>query len=481
MSVLGIDVGTSAVKMVVLGDDGALLASASAPLSIAHPRPLWSEQDAKAWWSATTEALASLDPSIRRPVSAIGLTGQMHGLVLLDQERRVLRPAMLWNDNRSHEHCREIDTLAKQHTGNPALPGFCAPKLLWLKEHEPDVFARIRHILLPKDYIRYRLTRRLATDMSDASGTLLFDPGRRDWSDAMLARCSLDRSMMPELVEGTQQTGMVDPGVAERLSIPCVPVAGGGGDQAAGAVGLGAIKDGDAFLSLGTSGVIFATTDTHRPSPKSAVHAFCHAMENRWHVMSVMLGTGTSIEWARRMLGYPDTDTAVHEGLDAYDPATSPCFLPYLSGERTPHNDPTATGSFTGLRDSHERGDVMAAVLEGVAFSLADGHDALPNRAEDLMVIGGGARSGRWVQFLADALRCRLHVAKDAHSGPAVGAARLAAHCLSNAPPAWASAKPAIHGVFEPGEDMRERQARFRSLYPAIRAHSERTQQELSA
>ena len=481
VTVLGIDLGTSAIKAVILGDDGTLLASSSAALSISHPRALWSEQQPEDWWTATVEALTAIDPILRGDVAALGLAGQMHGLVLLDDHGDVLRPAILWNDNRSHAECAELDALAKAHTGNPALPGFCAPKLLWLRKHEPDIFARIRHVLLPKDYIRYRLTGRFATDMSDASGTLLFDPARRDWSDAMLDRCSLGRPAMPDLVEGTQQAGVVHPEKAAELGLVPVPVAGGGGDQAAGAVGIGAIEEGDAFLSLGTSGVIFAAAETHRPAARSAVHAFCHAIDDRWHVMSVMLGTGTSIEWCRRIVGYRDTDVAVREGLAAHDPATSPFFLPYLSGERTPHNDPTATGSFIGLRDAHGRADLMAAVLEGVAFSLADGLDALPSPPQSLMVIGGGTRSGAWIQFLADALRCRLLVARDADAGPALGAARLAAFCLDGEPPPWATKKPDILTAFEPRQDMRERQAIFRSLYPAIHRNAEVKLQELPA
>ena len=470
MSYLGIDLGTSALKAVVLGEDGEVLAVSSAPLDLRHPHPQWSEQDPEAWWSACVAAIGALDDAVRARITGIGLTGQMHGTVLLDKNHAVLRPAILWNDVRSHAYTAALEPLAVQHAGNLALAGFSAPKLLWLREHEPEVFDRIGHILLPKDYLRFRLTEDFATDMADASGTLWLDPEERAWSAPLIAFCGLDEAMLPRLYEGTRITGMLSARAAEELSLPVVPVAAGEGDQAAGAVGVGALEDGDAFLSLGTSGVVFAATDIFRLNPNRAVHAFCHAVPDRWHVMSVMMGTGASIAWFARLGGFDNAAAAVTAGLSAHDERNAPVFLPYLTGERTPHNDPEATGAFTGLTLSHGPEHLMGAVLEGVAFALADGVDALRLPDAPMMVTVGGTRSDGWMQFLADVLGRTLLIGKAADVGPATGAARLAAMAVSSGePPGWCSAKPPTERAFEPQRDRSIRRETFEKLYPAIR------------
>lgn len=481
MSWLGIDIGTSAVKAVIIDDQGTPMATASAPLSLAHPKPLWSEQDPQDWWNAACQAVRALDPDMRKTVQGVGLSGQMHGAVLLDEGHRVLRPAILWNDNRAHAQCEELDPLARKYAGNLALPGFTAPKLLWLRDHEPEIFAKIHKIVLPKDYIRLRLSGTLATEMSDASGTLWLDIGKRKWSPELIDACGLNVDMMPHLFEGTSVTGELTRDAAMKLGLPVVSVAGGGGDQAAGAVGVGAVNDGDAFISLGTSGVIFAVTDTFSPNPASVVHAFCHAVPDRWHVMSVMLATGESIDWICKATAFKSVGEAVEAGLRSYAPNTCPFFLPYLSGGRTPHNNPKATGTFAGLTGEHSRETLVAAVLEGVAFSLRDGLDALALPHGPLMVVGGGTRSEGWMQLLANVLQRTLHISDGADVGPAMGAARLAACAVQDFSSVQSFNKPSLRATFYPRHNLDERLVAFRSLYPAVNSADIPFPKELSA
>jgi xylulokinase len=387
---LGIDIGTSAVKVVALDDAQRVQAESSAALAVQRPAPLHSEQDPEDWWNATCKAILDLPERVRAQVDAIGLAGQMHGATLLDARGAVLRPAILWNDARSGAQCAALErALPKlvQITGNRAMPGFTAPKLLWVRDHEPDVFARVAKVLLPKDYVRWRLTGEYASDVSDAAGTLWLDTQARRWSSDALAACALREAQMPSVFEGCAVTGTLKPDVAAALGLRRVIVA------------AGVISTGQAMLSLGTSGVIFVADDRYRPNPASGVHLFCHALPERWHEMSVMLSAPGALDWAVGTLGFRDA-AQLHELAQSRGaPCGTEFFLPYLTGERTPHNDPLAQGVFFGLTASTDRASLAQAVLEGVAFGLADGLLALKTtgcRIDTLTVIGGGARSTYW-------------------------------------------------------------------------------------
>lgn len=429
---LGIDLGTSSVKAVVIDDAGAVRASASSPLTVSHPRPRWSEQDPAAWWAATEaavgEVLRGVDAS---RVAAIGLSGQMHGATLLDKDDAVLRPAILWNDGRSDLECAALEKVPRfrEITGNLAMPGFTAPKLAWVREHEPDIFARVANVLLPKDYLRLKLTGDYMTDASDAAGTLWLDVRQRQWSDDMLAATGLDRSHMPEVFEGSQPAGRLRKDLAERWGMATVPVAAGGGDNAAGAVGVGIVRHGQAMLSLGTSGVYFAVSDGFRASPETAVHSFCHALPATWHLMSVMLNAASCLDFTARLTGYADVAALLADAEGEGLKPDGPVFLPYLTGERTPHNDAHARGSFTNLGPDTTRTDLANATLEGVGLGLLDGLLAVEGTgliADEITVIGGGSRSAYWTQMLADILGKRLVLRAGGEVGPALGAARLA-------------------------------------------------------
>jgi xylulokinase len=476
---LGLDIGTSAVKAVIVGEDGAVAAQASAPLAISRPQPLWSEQDPEHWWQAAQAAVRALPAATRGSVRAIGLSGQMHGATLLDAQDRVLRPAILWNDGRAHAQCAELEAAeprSRAITGNIAMPGFTAPKLLWLREHEPDVFGQVAKVLLPKDYVRLRLTGEHASDMSDSAGTLWLDVAERRWSDAMLAACGLDARQMPALHEGSECTGMLRAEVADDLGLPRVPVAAGGGDNAAGALGAGVTAPGHAFLSLGTSGVIFTVSGGFAPNPSQAVHAFCHALPGRWHQMGVILSAASCLDWAVRLTGSTSIETAVAAAQASREDRV-PIFLPYLSGERTPHNDPHATGVLVGLSHDTDAGALIRAVLEGVAFALADAAAAIRaagTRIDRLAVIGGGSRSRLWGAIIAAALDARLEYRAGADVGPALGAARLARMALTRETADVAAPAGELHHAIDPdpalGERLAPRLAAFRALYPAVRA-----------
>ena len=430
---LGLDFGTSAVKALLVDGAQAVVGAVSRPLTVSRPAPGHSEQDPEAWYQAMLDAVDALreaHPQALAAVQGIGLSGQMHGAVLLDAQGAVLRPAILWNDTRAIAECLALEDACpalRDITGNIAMPGFTAPKLLWVRRHEPTLFARVRTVLLPKAWIRYRLTGEMIEEMSDASGTLWLDVGARDWSDAALAATGLSRSAMPRLVEGTALAGTLHPALAARWGMGRVVLAGGAGDNAAGAVGLGAIHAGDAFVSLGTSGVLFATTERFRPYPEAAVHAFCHAVPGTWHQMAVTLSAADSLAWWAGIVGR--TEAALLDELP-WPAAPSPAlFLPYLGGERTPHNDGALRGSFAGLSHATGRAALTQAVLEGVAFSLADGLDALRASGTTVTqadVIGGGSRSRLWVAILATVLGIPLHRLEAGEHGGAFGAARLA-------------------------------------------------------
>ncbi|MDW8259115.1 MAG: xylulokinase, partial [Gammaproteobacteria bacterium] len=368
---LGVDIGTSAVKAVILDPVNRVVDQASAELTVSHPGPLMSEQDPEEWWTATRRAVTALAARYRRDVIAIGLAGQMHGATVLDARGEPLRPAILWNDGRSGAECRLLESEVPaliQITGNRAAAGFTAPKLLWIRRYEPDIFARIRRVLLPKDYVRWRLAGEYASDMSDAAGTLWLDTGRRAWSDELLGACGLDRSAMPQLFEGPDVTASLTSSVADELGLSRVPIVAGAGDNAAAAIGCGVIRRGEALLSLGTSGVIFVADDRYRPHPNGETHTFCHALPQRWHQMSVMLSAAGAIEWAAQTLGFGSAANLVAAAEARGKPCDTEYFLPYLAGERTPHNDPHAKGVFFGLTARTDRRALAQAVLEGVGY-----------------------------------------------------------------------------------------------------------------
>ena len=471
---LGIDIGTSGVKAVLTDDEDRMVAQTSSPLKVARPQPLWSEQDPQTWWSATVDAIRALPSQQRAAVKAIGLSGQMHGATLLDGSDKPLRPAILWNDGRSEAECAELERLeprSREITGNLAMPGFTAPKLLWVKHHEPENFKRTQTVLLPKDYVRLKLTGEKASDMSDAAGTLWLDVGKRDWSDAMLQATGLTRSHMPRLAEGNAPTGKVSAHVAEELGIPRVVVAGGGGDNAASAVGVGVVAPKQAFLSLGTSGVLFVVTDKFRPNPAKAAHAFCHCLPGRWHQMSVILTAAAAIDWVTQLTGFKhvvDTVAAAEaRGLHAQ----SPIYLPYLSGERTPYNDAFARGVFFGLTSETTPADLAYAVLEGVAFAFADGLDVLKEAGSeigDISVVGGGARLPYWGRILASALDAPLTYREGGEVGGAFGAARLGRLALTGENPDTVCLAPKVARIVEPEADLKAQMAPRRLVFTSL-------------
>ncbi len=474
MSFVGLDVGTSGVKGLAIDPDGSVLASAEDGYPLSTPRPGWAEQEPDDWWQATQGVLARLRAAAGAP-AGIGLSGQMHGLVALDDHDRVLRPAILWNDQRTAAECGEIEsTLGLDRlialTGNRALPGFTAPKLLWLRHHEPSTYDAIARIALPKDYVRLRLCGEHATDVSDASGTLLLDVAGRRWSDEVLSALQIPHAWLPRVLES--------PAVSE-LTGDGVPVAAGGGDQAAGALGVGVDRPGPLSIALGTSGVVFAALDSFAADPQARVHAFCHAVPGAWHAMGVMLSAAGSLRWLRDTVaaGVP-YDELIAEAA-AWPPGTEGLvFLPYLVGERTPHADPDARGAFVGLSVRHDRGALTRAVLEGVAFGLRDSLDlitALGGRPSLGRVSGGGARSDLWLQIVASVLELPLErVAVD--EGAAFGAAILGGVAAGAWPDVHAAVAATVkpRGLVEPVaewvEPYREQRALFRALYPALRA-----------
>jgi xylulokinase len=484
--VLGIDVSTTATKAVLIDETGAVSGVGAAEYGFEVPQPLWSEQEPGLWWDGAVAAIRSVLASTGtagNDIAGIGLTGQMHGLVLLDERNEVLRPAILWNDQRTAAECDAIRAAVGPErliaiTGNDALTGFTAPKLVWVRDHEPEIWRQIAHVLLPKDLVRLRLTGDHAVDKADGAGTILFDLAARDWSSEMLDALRVDRRWLPETFEGPNVTGVVSAAGAEVTGLrPGTPVVAGGGDQAANAVGLGAVEPGTPVLSLGTSGVVFAPTARPIIESGGRVHAFCHSVPNRWHLMSVMLSAAGSLRWYRDTVApgvsYGDlTDAAagVPAGSDGL------WFLPYLSGERSPHPDPLARGAFVGLTVGHERRHLTRAVLEGVAFGLRDGLDLMveagmpvPTR---IRASGGGTASPVWRQILADVLEAEIATVGTTE-GAAYGAGVLAAVGAGWHPSvvavtdAWVKATVAA----VPGPDAaiyRERHAGYRALYPAL-------------
>jgi len=445
---LGIDVGTTGSKVLLLDEKGTVLSSDLTEYPLNTPRPLWSEQDPSAWWVATARSIrrvlagANVAP---REIAGVGLTGQMHGLVLLDAHGSVLRPAILWNDQRTGTECDEITRMIGPErllalTGNPVLPGFTAPKILWVQKNEPQVYSRIAKFLLPKDYIRYRLTNALAGDVSDASGTSLFDVSGRRWSDEMVKALEIPVGWLAEITESPVASTQVSATAARETGLlEGTPVVGGAGDQAAQAVGTGIVREGIVSVTTGTSGVVFAASDTYRVEPQGRLHAFCHAVPGKWHLMGVMLSAGGSFRWYRDTLGDVERQTAERLGRDPYDLLTEAAaavpagcegllFLPYLTGERTPYPNPNARGVFFGLTLRHTKAHMTRAVLEGVTFGLRDSLELMRSlnlTIREVRGSGGGARSPLWRQIMADIFGCGITTV-NATEGAAYGAALLA-------------------------------------------------------
>ena len=475
---LGLDLGTSSVKAALFDADQRLIAQASQPLQVSRPHPGWSEQDPEAWWRATEAAVDAVAAQASLAgLRGIGLSGQMHGAVLLDAGDRVMRPAILWNDGRAGAECAALEAAfprLREVAGNIAMAGFTAPKLAWVARHEPAIFEHVSTVLLPKDYLRFRLTGHHVSEMSDASGTLWLDVAARDWSDDLLEATGLNRGQMPRLVEGSETSGELRPQLARRWGATGpVAVAGGAGDNAAAACGVGVVTPGSAFVSLGTSGVLFVSNARFSPNTDGAVHAFCHAIPGTWHQMGVILAAADSLEWLSRIAGRPARDLAGAVRLDRPSEVT---FLPYLSGERTPHNDPGARGAFVGLSQSDGPEDLAQAVMEGVAYAFADCQRVLAAAGTDFadaLVVGGGSRSETWLRIIASVLDRPLRLAADSDIGAALGAARLALCAAEGADPTQVCAAPPTVKVVEPDpalvEAYRDGYARYRALYPAIR------------
>jgi xylulokinase len=479
---LGIDLGTSGVKSALIDARSAVLATASAPLTVSRPHPGWSEQDPEAWWAATVEtldALARSHPAELAAVRGIGLSGQQHGATLLDAADRPIRPCLLWNDARAGAECAALEARApfREKAGSIIMAGFTAPKVEWVRTREPDAFARIATVLLPKDYLRLRLTGEKLSDMSDSSGTGWLDVAARAWDEGLLAASGLSRAAMPGLVEGSAPAGRLRPELAERWGMAARPVvAGGGGDNAASACGVGAVTPDSGFLTIGTSGVLFVSNARFSPNVGKAIHAFCHCVPGAWHQMGVVLSAADSLAWLARITGRDAVALA-----DGVDPAAAPrealAFLPYLSGERTPIADADARGAFVGLSQATGPGDLARAVLEGVAYAFADCAEALRDAGWTpgaVLAVGGGARSDAWLQIIADATGLTFERAAGAEAGAALGAARLGLCAAEGASPVEVCARPAVAAVFAPDPARRGRHAeglaRHRALWPAIRA-----------
>lgn len=483
---MGLDISTTGAKALLIDQDGQVIASATAPLTLTTPRPLWSEQDPNQWWNGIADSIRQALSAAHvsgSEVAAVGLTGQMHGLVLLDESGDVLRPAILWNDQRTGSQCdRMRERLGKERliqiTGNDALTGFTAPKILWVQENEPDIFARTRHILLPKDYIRFRLTGEYAFDRAGGSGTILFDLKERTWSKEVLEALEIPAEWLPRTYEGTQITGEVNASAAAETGLAeGTPVAGGAGDQAAQAVGVGAVDPGIIALTLGTSGVVFAPTEGALIEPEGRLHAFCHALPERWHLMGVMLSAAGSLQWYRDALA-PELSFAelISEVQEIPPGSEGLIFLPYLTGERTPYPDPLARGGWIGLTIRHRRAHMTRAVLEGVAFGLKDSFSLIQEAGlgtiEQVRISGGGSRSQLWQQILADVLDVEL-VTVNTTEGAAFGAALLAGVGAQVFPDVASACRGTIRltGSTQPSgaqHAYKEYYPHYQALYPAL-------------
>ena len=472
---IGLDLGTSGLKGVLIDDSQRVLAEASAPLTVRRLFEGWSEQDPAQWISAAETVLGQL--ATHGPIRAIGLSGHMHGATVLDASNQVLRPCMLWNDTRSHLEAAQMDAnpAFRAISGNIVFPGFTAPKVEWLRSHEPALWSRIAMILLPKDYLRLWLTGDHISEMSDSAGTAWFDTGRRDWSDNLLSACHLTRAQMPKLIEGSSASGTLRPELAARLGLPPgVIVAGGGGDNAAAGVGVGVVRAGEAFVSLGTSGVLFAANNGYQPNPATAVHTFCHALPATWHQMGVILAATDALNWYAGLVG--QTAATLTGELGPLQAPSKTRFLPYLGGERTPLNDAAIRGAFIGLEHSTDRSAGTRAVLEGVTFAIRDCRDALAStgtRLEHLIAVGGGSRSDYWLCAIATALDIPVQIPAAGDFGGAFGSARLAIMAATGAGAEIATLPP-IARVIQPDRALSDAfdagYARYRAAQSAIRS-----------
>ncbi|MCS3740657.1 xylulokinase [Rhizobium sp. BK661] len=479
---LGLDLGTSGVKAMLIDGDQKIIGSANGSLDVSRPHSGWSEQEPSHWIRATEEAVAGLKakhPKELAAVKGIGLSGQMHGATLLDADDKVLRPCILWNDTRSYVEAAALDSdpRFRKLTGNIVFPGFTAPKLAWVAKHEPEIFAKVAKVLLPKDYLRLWLTGEHISEMSDSAGTSWLDTGKRKWSSELLAATGLDEKQMPRLIEGTEQGGKLRGELAGQWGIRgSVVVAGGAGDNAASACGMGTVSHGAAFVSLGTSGVLFAANAAYLPKPESAVHAFCHALPNTWHQMGVILSATDALNWHSSVTGKSAADltTELGETLKAPSGVT---FLPYLSGERTPHNDAVIRGAFIGLEHESSRVVLTQAVLEGVSFAIRDNLEALRSAGTDISrvtAIGGGSRSRYWLASIATALGVPVDLPADGDFGAAFGAARLGLIAATGVDPVAVCTPPKTAGTIEPVAALsgayEDAYKRYRALYPAIKS-----------
>ncbi len=493
---LGIDIGTSGTKVIAIDEGGHLVAKASVEYDFSTPKPLWAEQSPALWWDAVCKCCREIVAQIGNDdIAGIGLSGQMHGLVLLDEAGKVLRPAILWNDGRTQQQCDEIvetvgrDTLTAE-TANPALTGFTAPKILWVRQNEPQIYGRARMMLLPKDYVRYELTGEFATEVSDASGTLLLNVPERRWSDVVCGKLDIPLEYLPRVYESYEVSGQISARAAELTGLKAgTPVVGGGGDQAAGAVGNGIVQSGIISVATGTSGVVFAFADTPTVDPQLRMHTFCHAVPGKWHVMGVMLSAGGSLRWYRDTLARSEKSVAQHMNIDAYEliareadtvgPGSEGLlFLPYLSGERTPHPDPLARGAFVGLTVRHTKAHMARAVLEGVSYGLRDSLEIMKSMGVSIGNVrcsGGGAKSSVWRQIQADVFNYPLStIAID--EGPALGVALLAgvgAGIYGDIEEACSAVVKVSRGASVIEENARVYEEYYRvygELYPALKA-----------
>ncbi|WP_343082332.1 xylulokinase [Ostreiculturibacter nitratireducens] len=473
---IGLDLGTSGLKGVLVNDAQEVVADATAQLSVSRPKEGWSEQAPADWIRAAEEVLSALAPNGLSGVKGIGLSGQMHGATLLDKSDEVLRPSILWNDTRSFAEAAEMDADPRFRavTGNIVFPGFTAPKLAWVRAHEPEVFDRVAKVLLPKDYLRLWLTGEHVAEMSDAAGTSWLDTGARDWSDDLLSATYLSRGQMPRLVEGSEASGKLRQELADRFDLPKgVVVAGGGGDNAASGIGVGVVKAGQAFVSLGTSGVLFAANEGYHPDPETAVHTFCHALPGTWHQMGVILSATDSLNWFARALDAEPA--ALTRNLGPLSAPGKARFLPYLGGERTPLNDAAIRGAFIGLEHVTDRAALTRAVLEGVTFAIRDCRDALAatgTKIDRLLAVGGGSRSDYWLSAIATALGTPVDVPEEGDFGGAFGAARLAIMAATGAG-AEIATTPAIARTIDPVTALAaafdDGHARYRAAAQAIK------------
>jgi len=474
---IGLDLGTSSLKAILIDDDQSILAEHAVPLTVSRPQDGWSEQDPSQWFAATDLAMKSLAAQTDlSAVRGIGLAGHMHGATLLDDADKVLRPCILWNDTRSADEASALDSdpQFRDLSGNIVFAGFTAPKTVWVKNNEPKNFAKLAKVLLPKDYLRLLLIGDHVAEMSDAAGTSWLDVAKRDWSDDLLNACDLDRSHMPRLVEGSQSSGTLLDALAQDWGFPKgVVVAGGGGDNAASALGAGVVSKGDAFVSLGTSGVLFAASDAYQPDAASAVHTFCHALPDTWHQMGVILAATDALQWLSRLTGQSASDLTSDLG-----PLQAPArtlFLPYLGGERTPHNNPAMRGQFLHLDQATDAKEAARAVLEGVTFAFADCHDALRSTGtviERALALGGGAKSDYWLSAIATTLNLPLMLPQAGDFGAALGAARLGMMAASGAGIEIATLPP-IEKTIEPQSAhiaaFTDTHARYRAAYSALK------------